>query len=306
MSSSENDAKNTAVAFIGLGHMGYPMAQNLLRAGFKLRVYDIDKNRGRGLTKLGAYVADTIADAVSDVDIVITMVQTGNQVCEICLSDKGVFNSVKPHILYIDCSSIDIIKTQSLHEAAHLHHIAMLDAPVSGGVAGAEGASLTFMVGGESNHFERAQAIFKAMGKKIVHAGSAGSGQAAKICNNLLLGISMIGVSEAFTLAERLGLDPKKFYEISSNASSQCWSITSYCPVPNIIKNVPANNDYRPGFMAKMMLKDLYLGQHAAEVANVSIPLGSLATELYKLFVGAGFGDMDFSGIINFIGKGNK
>lgn len=292
---------NITIGFIGLGHMGYPMAQNLLRAGMKVRVFDVDKTRARGLTKLGAFVAESVADAVADVDVVITMVQTGNQVYEICLSDKGVFSQVKPNILYIDCSSIDITETQSLHERAHLHHIAMLDAPVSGGVAGAEAASLTFMVGGDSRDFERAEPILKTMGKKIVHAGGAGSGQAAKICNNLLLGISMIGVSEAFTLAQKLGLDPKKFYEISSNASGQCWSMTSYCPVPNIIKNVPANNEHRPGFMAKMMLKDLYLGQHAAEAVSAAIPLGSAATELYKLFVNAGFGDMDFSGIINFI-----
>lgn len=294
---------NTNIGFIGLGHMGYPMAQNLLRAGAKLRVFDVDKQRARGLSKIGAHVADSIADTVTEADVVITMVQTGNQVYEICLSDKGVFNYVKPNTLYIDCSSIDIIKTESLHEAALLHHIVMLDAPVSGGVTGAEAATLTFMVGGESKAFERATPILTAMGKKIVHAGKRGSGQAAKICNNLLLGISMIGVSEAFTLAQKLGLDPKKFYEISSNASGQCWSMTSYCPVPDIIKNVPANNEYRPGFMAKMMLKDLYLGQHAAEVANASIPLGSLATEIYKLFVNAGFGDNDFSAIINFIAQ---
>ena len=293
----------TTIGFIGLGHMGYPMASNLLKAGFKLHVYDVVPEAMDRLVAKGAVKAESIATLAEAADVIITSLQTGHQVSEVCLTHDGVFTHARPDTLYIDCSSIDITTTHALHEEASKVHIAMLDAPVSGGVAGAEAGTLTFMVGGSELDFERAQPIFKAMGKKIVHAGNVGCGQVAKICNNLLLGISMIGVCEAFTLAKKLGLDQKKFFEISSNASGQCWSMTSYCPVPDILENVPANNQYKPGFMAKMMLKDLRLGQHAAETVDATIPLGAVAAELYELYVSQGYGDKDFSGIINLIGN---
>jgi 3-hydroxyisobutyrate dehydrogenase len=296
----------TTIGFIGLGHMGNPMARNLLKAGFNVHVYDVVPENVQALVKQGAVAAQSLAELAEQGDVIITSVQTGDQVREICFSHEGIFSHAKVDLLYIDCSSIDITTTRALHEEAHKFRICMLDAPVSGGVAGAEAATLTFMVGGDEADFQRAQSLLKVMGKKIVHAGPAGNGQAAKICNNLLLAISMIGVSEAFTLAKKLGLDPKHFFEISSNASGQCWSMTSYCPVPGILDNVPANNAYRPGFMAKMMLKDLRLGQHAAESVNAAIPLGAAATELYELFVNQGFGEMDFSGIINFIASSNS
>lgn len=291
----------TTIGFIGLGHMGNPMAHNLLKAGFKLYVYDVVPKAVDALVKAGAVAADSIRSLASQVDVIFTSVQTGQQVSEICLGSEGVFANAKSKLLFIDCSSIDIRNTKTLHEDAEKLDIAMLDAPVSGGVGGAEAGSLTFMVGGKEADFERALPLFKAMGKKIVHAGPASRGQAAKICNNLLLGISMIGVCEAFTLAENLGLDLKKFYEISSNSSGQCWSMTSYCPVPGILEHVPANNDYKPGFMAQSMLKDLRLGQHAAELVDSAIPLGSMAAEIYELFVNEGYGETDFSGIIKFI-----
>jgi 3-hydroxyisobutyrate dehydrogenase len=289
------------IGFIGLGHMGNPMVRNLLKAKFNVYVYDVVKSVLTEATKEGAIAANSLQEIAEKADIIITSVQTSEQVVEICLYQDGLFSHLKPGKLYIDCSSIDITATQTLHKEAEKFRIAMLDAPVSGGVAGAEAATLTFMVGGNAVDVERALPVLKAMGKKIVHAGPASSGQAAKICNNLLLAISMIGVSEAFTLAQKLGLDPKKFFEISSNASGQCWSMTSYCPVPNVIDNVPANRGYQPGFMAKMMLKDLRLAHHAAEAVNAAIPLGAEATELYELFVNQGFGEQDFSGIINFI-----
>ena len=289
------------IAFIGLGHMGRPMAHNLIKAGYQLHVYDVMPEAIQSMAKLGATPAKSIADATQHADIIITMVQTGQQVSALCLDEGGIFKHARAEVLYIDCSSIDIVTTRGLHEAAQKHGIAMLDAPVSGGVAGAEAATLTFMVGGLEENFHRAQSILSKMGKKIVHAGQAGSGQAAKICNNLLLGISMVGVCEAFSLASKLGLEPKKFFEISSNASGQCWSMTSYCPVPDVIATAPSNNGYKPGFMAKMMLKDLRLGQHAAESVNASIPLGAAVTELYEMYVNNGFGEFDFSGIINFI-----
>lgn len=291
----------TTIGFIGLGHMGYLMAKRLVNAGHKVYVYDLVAAPVQSLVSEGAMASPSLKALAETVDIIFTSVQTGAQVEEICLGEEGLFAHARPHTLYIDCSSIEINISKKLHEAAKKSKIAMLDAPVSGGVAAAKAGTLTFMVGGESKDLERAQAFLKIMGQKIVHAGQAGSGQAAKICNNLLLGISMIGVCEAFALAEKLGLDAKKFYEISSHATGQCWSMTSYCPVPHIIADVPANHNYQPGFMAKMMLKDLKLGEKAADSVEASIPLGTLATELYASFVASGHGDQDFSAIIKMI-----
>jgi len=292
----------TKISFIGLGHMGNPMANNLLKAGFDVKVFDIVPAAVQTLTSKGAKAATSLQDAATDADVIITMLQTGEQVSKTCLAEDGIFPHVKKGTLYIDSSSIDIVTTKSLHNIANTSGIKMLDAPVSGGVAGAEAGTLTLMVGGEENNFNAAKPILEKIGKKIVYAGAAGAGQAAKICNNLLLGISMIGVCEAFNLAKKLGLAPEKFYEISSNASGQCWSMTSYCPVPGIVSTAPSNQNYQPGFMAKMMLKDLRLGQHAAESVAASIPLGAEAAELYSLFVEQGFGEKDFSGIIEWLG----
>lgn len=291
------------IGFIGLGKMGSPMAHNFLKAGMDVTVFDVMPHAVSALCEDGAKGANTAEEAADGCDVVITMVQTGQQVSEICLGEAGIFKRIPKDALYIDCSSIDIVTTKLLHQEANKIGLAMLDAPVSGGVAGATAGSLTIMVGGDESIFKRAEPILQKIGKKIIYAGLAGSGQAAKICNNMLLAISMIGVSEAFTLAEKLGLDQKKFFEISSNASGQCWSMTSYCPVPGILENVPSNRDYEPGFMAKMMLKDLRLAQHAAESADAPIPLGSMSAELYELFVSQGYGEMDFSGIINMLGK---
>lgn len=296
----------TTIGFIGLGHMGKPMASSLLKAGFNLHVFDVATAACEPLVQLGAKKAASIAELSHEADVIISSVQTSQQVLDICLSEDGIFANAKSDLLYIDCSSIDIDVTRKLHQDAVKLRVGMLDAPVSGGVKAAEAASLTLMVGGTENDFQRGLPILSAIGKKIVHAGPPGSGQAAKICNNLLLGISMIGVCEAFSLANKLQLDAKKFFEISSHASGQCWSMTSYCPVPGIIDNVPANSHYQPGFMAKMMLKDLRLAQHAAENVSAAIPLGSMATELYELFVNQGHGELDFSGIIQFITSMNK
>jgi len=218
-----------------------------------------------------------------------------------CLGDEGFFSLLKSSTLYIDSSSVDIESSRSLHIKAQSMGIKMLDAPVSGGVAAAESATLTFMVGGDQLLFDRAKPLLGAMGKNIIHAGGATSGAAAKICNNMLLGISMIAVSEAFVLAERLGLDAKKLYEISSNASGQCWSLTQYCPVPNIMPDVPSSHQYKPGFTAKMMLKDLNLSQSAALTAEIETPLGHHARELYQSFVDQGNAEIDFSGIIKML-----
>jgi 3-hydroxyisobutyrate dehydrogenase len=289
------------IGFIGLGHMGQPMAINLLKAGFAVHVYDVVPDAVKAVAEQGGKAEQRIADMADKCDVIITMVQTGKQVEGVCLGESGIFAHLGKDKLFIDCSSIDIVTTRTLHEEATKRGINMLDAPVSGGVAGATAGTLTMMVGGSTANFERAQPFLNVLGKKIIHAGAPGSGQAAKICNNLLLGISMIGVCEAFTLAEKLGLEPKKFFEISSNASGQCWSMTSYCPVPDIIDNVPSNRHYEPGFMAKMMLKDLRLAQHAAEAVSTAIPIGAVTAELYDLYVNQGHGEKDFSGIINLI-----
>lgn len=289
------------ICFIGLGHMGSPMARRLLEAGYTVKVYDIVASNVTALVEQSACAAISVADGVRNADVIITMLQTGQQVQDTCLSAGGIFTYARKNALYIDSSSIDVAATRELYQAATSAGIIMLDAPVSGGVSGAIAGTLTFMVGGEAEAFFRAQPILEKMGKKIVHAGPAGSGQAAKICNNLILGISMIAVSEGFSLAKKLGLDAKKFFEIASHASSQCWSMTNYCPVPGIIEHVPANNDYKPGFMAKMMLKDLLLGLNAAKDVHAALPLGSIATTLYSTFVEEGNAEMDFSGIIKMI-----
>jgi 3-hydroxyisobutyrate dehydrogenase len=281
--------------------MGTPMARNLLKAGIDLTVYDVMPQAVEKLVKDGAKGAETVKDATKHQDIIITMVQTGKQVSDVCMGDEGIFKNMSKDALFIDCSSIDMATSKGLHQEAQKKGLAMLDVPVSGGVAGAEAGTLTMMAGGKEENFKRAEPLLQKLGKKIIYAGQGGSGQAAKICNNMLLAISMIGVAEAFTLAGKLGLDQKKFFEISSNSSGQCWSMTSYCPVPGILENVPSNRHYQPGFMAKMMLKDLRLAQHAAEAADAAIPLGGMATELYELFVTQGNGDMDFSGIIKML-----
>ncbi len=291
----------TQIAFIGLGHMGNPMARNLVKAGFQVKVFDLMPAAVKALVAAGATAAKSLADAAEGADIIVTMLQTGQQVSEVCLGPNGLFAHAMKGALYVDSSSIEISATRELHKIADSMGIGMLDAPVSGGVAGAEAGTLTFMIGGTEKNFSRAKTFFEKMGKKIVHAGAGGSGQAAKICNNLILGISMIAVSEAFTLGEKLGLDPKKFFEISSNASGQCWSMTSYSPVPGLVEKAPSNNNYKPGFAASMMLKDLHLAQKAADSVDAMIPLGEVASELYSLFVNRGNADVDFSGIIKML-----
>jgi len=258
------------IAFIGLGHMGHPMVINLLKAGYPVKVYDIAPEAIQSLVKEGAVAADSIKDVVKDADVVITMLQTGEQVLATCLDDNGVFAHSNKNALYIDSSSIAINATRELHEAAQKINLAMVEAPVSGGVKGAEAAALTIMVGGTEQNYQRAKTILENLGKLVIHAGAAGCGQVAKICNNMILGVSMIASCEAFKLGEKLGLDPKKFFDIVSNASGQCWSITSYCPVPDILDNVPSNSNYQPGFTSAMMLKDLNLSQDAALVACAS------------------------------------
>ena len=292
-----------AIGFIGLGNMGAPMAANLVKAGHEVSGFDIAAGRAEALAAKGGRAAATAADAAAAGDIVITMLPAGADVRSAYLGDAGVLAHARKEALLIDCSTIDVETARAVAAAAAAARFDMLDAPVPGGVIGAETASLTFMVGGDSAAFERGRPLLAAMGRTIVHAGPAGNGQAAKICNNMILGVSMIAVCEAFSLAERLGLAAQTLFDISAKSSGQCWALTSYCPVPGPVPASPANRDYVAGFTAAMMLKDRRLAQQAAGASATATPLGAAAANLYQLFVDEGMGGLDFSGVYRFIRK---
>jgi 3-hydroxyisobutyrate dehydrogenase len=289
------------IGFVGLGNMGLPMAQNLIKAGHQVEGFDVYAVAVEKLKAAGGAGAASIEAAVSHADVVITMLPSGNEVRAVYLDAAGALESANAGALLIDSSTIDVDTARIVAAAAAGKGLAMVDAPVSGGVGGAQAGTLTFMVGGSDAAFSRAKPVLEAMGKTIVHAGGPGNGQAAKICNNMILGVSMIAVSEAFLLAEKLGLDHQKLFDISSKSSGQCWSMTSYCPVPGPVPASPANRDYQAGFTAAMMLKDLKLAQDAARTVDASTPLGAEAASLYGLFVGQGHAARDFSGIIRFL-----
>jgi 3-hydroxyisobutyrate dehydrogenase len=289
------------IAFIGLGNMGLPMACNLLRAGHQVVGYDVVAAALEAAARAGVRAAGSAALATTGAECVITMLPEGRHVRGVYLGDQGIIGHAEPDALLVDCSTIDVDSARVVHGAARERGLEMLDAPVSGGVAGAENASLTFMVGGSEQGVARARPILERMGKAVVHTGPAGNGQAAKICNNMILAISMIGVCEAFVLAERLGLAADKLYEVSSQSSGQCWSLTSYCPVPGPVPSSPANRDYRAGFTVAMMAKDLRLAQDAAQNVDAPTPMGAQARSLYALFANRGHGGLDFSAIIRMI-----
>lgn len=289
------------IAFIGLGNMGSPMAQNLIKAGHVVIGVDVNNEAIERLIASGGNGADSAGTAASDADVVITMLPSGREVRDAYLGDDGIVERAASGTLLIDSSTIDVATARDVAAAAEAKGLLMVDAPVSGGVAGAQNGTLTFMVGGGQAAFDNAKPILDLMGKSIVHAGGAGNGQAAKICNNMVLGISMIAVSEAFVLAEKLGLDAQKLFDVSSKSSGQCWALTSYCPVPGPVPTSPANRDYQPGFTANMMLKDLKLAQDAAKSAKATTPLGAGAAAIYSQFVEGGEGAKDFSGIIRFL-----
>jgi 3-hydroxyisobutyrate dehydrogenase len=289
------------IGFIGLGNMGLPMAKNLVKAGHTVQGFDVSRAQAEAFASAGGQAADNLKAAASGADIVITMLPAGQHVREVYLDNDGVLAAVGPDTLLIDSSTIDVETARAVAIAAQAKGLAMLDAPVSGGVGGAQAGTLTFMVGGSDAAFARAKPVLEQMGKTIVHAGGAGNGQAAKICNNMILGVSMIAVSEAFVLAEKLGLDAQKLFDIASKSSGQCWSMTSYCPVPGLVPTSPANRDYQAGFTAAMMLKDLKLAQDAAGAAGVKTPLGADAARIYSRYVESGESGRDFSGVIGFI-----
>jgi 3-hydroxyisobutyrate dehydrogenase len=283
------------VAFIGLGNMGGPMAANLVKAGHKVIAFDlVDASKTQAKSD-GATIADSAAAAVKGADIVITMLPAGKHVISVW---TDVIPSMSKGALIIDCSTIDVESAKQAHALAAKHGMASVDAPVSGGTGGAKGATLTFMCGGEDKAFGAAKPVLENMGKKIVHCGGAGAGQAAKICNNMILGISMIAVCEAFALAEKLDLSHQALFDVASTSSGQCWALTSYCPVPGPVPTSPANHGYRPGFATTLMLKDMRLSQEAAKAVGAATPLGTRAEEIYATFEGGGHGAVDFSGII--------
>lgn len=287
-----------AIAFIGLGNMGSGMCTNLIKAGYQVCVYDLSADAVSKAVELGARAADTIADAVTGAECIVTMLPAGPHVLEVYFGADGVAMHADDDAVFVDCSTIAVDHARDAAAQADAHGYAMIDAPVSGGVAAAAAGTLTFMVGGAAEAVQRARPVLNAMGKTIVHAGPSGNGQVAKIANNMLLGISMIATSEAFVLAEKLGLDAQTFFDISSNASGQNWSMTSYCPAPGPVPAAPSNNSYQPGFAVDMMLKDLRLASAAAKHAEADTALGDMALQTYEALSKAGHGAMDFSVII--------
>ena len=289
------------IAFIGLGNMGSGMAANLIKAGHELRAFDLNAAAVAALQDKGAKAASSLADAVVGANAVVTMLPAGPHVRSVYEGEGGVLENADAETVLIDCSTIDVDSARAVAASAAAKGLAFVEAPVSGGVAAAEGGALTFMVGGPHAAFAKAEPILQAMGKAVIHAGEAGAGQAAKICNNMLLAIHMIGTCEAFNLADRLGLDRQKFFDIASKASGQNWSLTSYCPVPGPVPAAPSNRDYAPGFAAPMMLKDLRLAMDAAHGAGAATPMGAQAETLYTLFNQLGGARLDFSGVFQMI-----
>lgn len=286
------------IGFVGLGNMGGPMAANLVKAGHRVTGFDLVPASCDAARAAGATIAATAREAVGGTEIVVTMLPTGRHVLSVW---GDILPAISPGTLVIDSSTVDVESARKTHAMAAERGCPSLDAPVSGGVGGATAATLTFMAGGAPDAFARAEPVLLQMGKRIVHCGEAGAGQAAKICNNMILGISMIGVCEAFVLAEKLGLSHQALFDVASTASGQCWSLTTYCPVPGPVPTSPANSGYKPGFASALMLKDLKLAQEAASASGASTPLGATAAQLYGLHNAWGEGDADFSGIIHLI-----
>ncbi|WP_420830035.1 3-hydroxyisobutyrate dehydrogenase [Croceicoccus hydrothermalis] len=284
------------IAFIGLGNMGGGMAANLVKAGHEVRAFDLSDDALNAARDNGCATFASAAEACQDVDAVVSMLPNGAIVKAVYAND--VIGKAPAGAVFLDCSTIDVATAREVAADAEAAGYAMVDAPVSGGIAAAEAGTLTFMVGGSEEAFKRAEPVLSALGKAVIHAGQAGNGQAAKICNNMLLGIHMIGTCEAFAMAQKLGLDPQTFYDISSVSSGQCWSMTSYCPVPGVGPTTPADNGYQGGFATGLMLKDLKLAMEAAQTAGVDPQMGQRARELYEAFDAAGNGARDFSAII--------
>ena len=291
------------IAFIGLGNMGGPMAANLVKAGHRVTGFDLVAASCDAARAEGVAIAASAVESVRDAEIVVTMLPAGKHVV-------GVWSEIAPSIpkgaLIVDCSTIDVESARRAHAIAAEFNLDSLDAPVSGGTVGAKGATLTFMVGGTVKAFAIGEPVLALMGRRVVHCGDAGAGQAAKICNNMILGITMIGISEAFVLAEKLGLSHQALFDVASTSSGSCWALTTHCPVPGPVPTSAANNGYKPGFATELMLKDLRLSQQAALASGAATPLGAEAAQIYGLFQSAGHGGEDYSAVINFLRGGAK
>jgi len=294
------------VAFIGLGHMGGPMAANLAKAGYAVTGFDLVPAALQAARENGITVADSAAAAARGADVVITMLPAGRHVLAVYGGEDGLLAAARPGTLFLDCSTIAVDDARTAHGLAAAAGHRGLDAPVSGGTVGAEAGTLTFMAGGSAEDFAEALPVLQAMGKRIVHCGGPGAGQAAKVCNNMILGVSMIAVSEAFVLGEELGLSHEALFDVAANASGQCWALTTNCPVPGPVPASPANRDYAPGFAGALMAKDLGLAVQALELAGVDARLGSMAEEIYRRFAAGEGAERDFSGIINEIRANSK
>jgi 3-hydroxyisobutyrate dehydrogenase len=286
------------IGFIGLGNMGAPMAANLVKSGDHVLGFDLVPAARQAAAQDGVQIVANARGTVDDADVVISMLPGGEHVLSVW---DDVVPLARQGTLFIDCSTIDVASARKAHTLAAGRGIATLDAPVSGGVGGAKAATLTFMVGGSMEAFARGKPVLERMGKRVVHCGAAGNGQVAKICNNMILGAAMIAVSEAFVLGEKLGLSHQALFDVASASSGQCWSLTSYCPVPGPVPTSPANNGYRPGFAAALMLKDLKLAREAAQSVKANTALGAHAAEIYEQFAQQGHSASDFSGIINYV-----
>jgi 3-hydroxyisobutyrate dehydrogenase len=291
------------IGFIGLGNMGGPMAANLVKTGEHVLGFDVVAASRDASAASGVEIVANARSAVENAEIVITMLPAGHHVLSVW---KDILPAANQGALFIDCSTIDVASAREAHKLAAQQGVATLDAPVSGGVGGATAATLTFMVGGSQHAFERGRPVLERMGKRVVHCGEAGNGQVAKICNNMILGASMIAVSEAFVLGEKLGLSHQAMFDVVSSSSGQCWSLTSYCPVPGPVPTSPANNGYKPGFAAALMLKDLNLAREAAASVHVEAAIGTHAADIYQEYAETGSSGADFSGIINFVRAQSK
>jgi len=289
----------STIAFIGLGNMGGGMAANLVKAGQSVIAYDLAQPALDRAASNGCRIATSAAEAVGEADVVITMLPAGAHVRQVWAAD--VIPNARHGTLLIDCSTIDVDSARAVAEAASAAGFRAADAPVSGGIMAADAGTLAFMVGCADDVFAEVEAVLTPMARAVIYAGAAGAGQAAKICNNMVLGVSMLGVCEGFALAEKLGLDPERFFDIASKSSGQCWSLTTYCPWPGPVPTAPSNRNYEGGFLANLMLKDLKLAQAAAAASGATTPLGAQAEALYALFAGLGHGDKDFSAVLQML-----
>ena len=289
------------IGFVGIGNMGLPMALNLIKSSHDVVVFDQSKDALVAAQTGGAKVATSLREVAEGSDAVISMLPAGQHVIKVYKGQDGLFASLSTDTILIDCSTIDVLTAREISSEAENRGLGMLDAPVSGGVAGAEAGTLTFMVGGEQSIVEQAKPVLQAMGKNIIHVGVSGNGQAAKVCNNMLLGISMIAISESFTLGERLGLDSKTLFEVISSATGDCWALRNHLPIPGIVETAASNRGFIPGFAVKMMAKDLRLADEAAMAVHLKTDLAKRAADIYTNFEDHGNGDLDYSAIINLV-----